>query len=1050
MSYDRHAHGIWTLDDSDSFSFDGGYDTGIWRPDAAANVHSVPITVAPTPIILPAYDVAYPDAPPAGHPGADGADSLLSNDVGSASAGGLSVSVPHAVGAVAPVAAPTVTEPTIPPAPDVPDAASSPDVVGADSAIAPIAMLTATETAMPPAPVVPDVASPPAGHLSSDGFSGNFDLSGVNGTNGFKLFGAAAGDESGFSVSAAGDVNGDGIPDLLIGSPGADANQTNSGAGYVVFGQPDGQNFNTDLSTLIASDGFKLSGVNISYNAGQSVAAAGDVNGDGLSDFIIGAPGVGSAGGESFVVFGNASESQSNIDLTALDGTNGFKVTGLAGDESGFSVASAGDINGDGFSDLIIGAPNGSPNGAGSGASYVIYGHAGGFSANIDVSSLPGSGGPHSQQLGFEISGAAAGDHSGYAVASAGDVNGDGFADVIVGAPHAAGDAANTGAAYVVFGSGSSFPDDFQLSSLNGTNGFKLSGVQASDAAGLSVGSAGDLNGDGYSDLFVGSHDGSSGAVYVVFGKASGFDANIDLSTLNGSNGFKIVESAATGNIGDSVAAAGDVNGDGFADLIVSNAGDSPHGAGSGASYVVFGGPSGFPATIDLSTLNGANGFKISGVAAGDHAGSSVAAAGDLNGDGLADLMVGADNVDALGRAGAGATYVVYGELPSTAVNLTGSDIGQTLVGGNFADTLSGLGGDDTLYGHGGNDILDGGAGNDTAVYSGNIADYKIGFAAGAFTVADQRAGTPDGSDTVTNVEQLKFADGTLALDEVHGITTQHIALNSGVTSIALTDVAGTLNWSTQQIDYDAQGNLNSETTVNDNGTSWTTNYYNDNSPFAWETSHKDANGNTLSDVLTDKSGNIQVTLTDAANQYDWATVAMAFDANGNVTSENGTNDDGTPFASPARIGAAFDTALWFATPYDPNVNGPPLDTVRTGGPGDNILYGFAGNDTLSGGDGNDTLYGGRGNDTLSGGAGDDRFVFHAGDGLDTITDFTPGNSSGDVVDLHGYGVANFAGLQALMTQVGDDTVIAFDPANEITLQHVTMGQLNAGDFLFS
>lgn len=1016
MPHDRHAHGIWNLDDGADGISD---DSGIWTAGrtSAADIHNIPIVPPAANIILPAYDVPKPDAPPASHPDADGADPLLSNDVGPAGAGGLVI--------------------------------SAPTTVSADSVIAPLAVAPVIDTAVPPAPVVPDATSPPTSHLGPDSFGANFDLSAVNGTNGFKLFGGAAGDESGYAVSAAGDVNGDGIPDLLIGAPTAAANQASSGAGYVVFGQPDGQNFNIDLSNLVTGNGFKLSGVNTFLNAGVSVAAAGDVNGDGFADIIIGAPGSGSSGGESFVVFGKASGFAANIDLTTLDGTNGFEISGLAGDQSGFSVASAGDINGDGYADVIVGAPNAGPNGANSGASYVVYGNSGGFSANINVSDLPGLGGTLGRQLGFKIGGEAAGDHAGYWVAAAGDVNGDGRADLIVGAPHAAGDTANTGAAYVVFGQSQDFPDNFQLSSLDGTNGFKLSGIQANGAAAITVGSAGDLNGDGYSDLFVGAHDGNSGSVYVVFGKASGFDANIDLATLNGANGFHIVESSANSNIGDAVAAAGDINGDGFGDLIVSNAGDSPHGAGSGASYVVFGGPSGFPATIDLSTLDGTDGFKISGAAAGDHAGSSVASAGDLNGDGLADLIVGADGVDALGRADAGASYVVYGELPSTAVNLTGSDIGQNLVGGNFADTLNGLGGDDKLYGNGGNDVLNGGTGNDTAIYTGNIGNYTIGFSAGAFTVSDQRAGAPDGSDTVTNVEQLKFANGTLALDYAHGITTQTLVFNNGSTSFLLSDAGGTFNWSTQEISYDPQGNLTQEGTLNDNGTSWSTTYYGNGSPFAWETVQSDANGNPISDLITSSDGSHGLTLNDVTNQYAWTFFTANYDANWNLISVSGTNDNGSN-VTLSQIAPALDTALWFATPYDPNVNGPPLDMVRTGGPDDNILYGFAGNDTLSGGDGNDTLVGGRGNDTLSGGAGDDRFVFHNGDGLDTIIDFAPGDSSGDVVELHGYDVANFAGLQALMSQVGADTVIAFDPWNEITLQHVTMAQLNAADFRIS
>ena len=118
-----------------------------------------------------------------------------------------------------------------------------------------------------------------------------------------------------------------------------------------------------------------------------------------------------------------------NIDLSSLDGTTGFKLNGEAADDSsGFSVASAGDVNGDGFDDLIVGASRADPHGNNSGASYVVFGKASGFAANLDLSSLDGTN-------GFQLNGAAADDNSGRSVASAGDVNGDGFADLIVGAP---------------------------------------------------------------------------------------------------------------------------------------------------------------------------------------------------------------------------------------------------------------------------------------------------------------------------------------------------------------------------------------------------------------------------------------------------------------------------------------------------------------------------------------------------------------------------------------------------------------------------------------
>ena len=158
-----------------------------------------------------------------------------------------------------------------------------------------------------------------------------------------------------------------------------------------------------------------------------------------------------------------------------------------------------------------------------------------------------------------------------------------------------------------MFGKASGFAANIDLSRLDGSNGFKLSGEAAGDQSGRSVASAGDVNGDGFADLIVGAplptawRD--SGASYVVFGKASGFAANIDLSALDGSNGFKLSGVAADDRSGSSVASAGDVNGDGFADLIVGAYGADPHGANSGASYVVFGKASGFAANIDLSSL---------------------------------------------------------------------------------------------------------------------------------------------------------------------------------------------------------------------------------------------------------------------------------------------------------------------------------------------------------------------------------------------------------------------------------------------------------------
>ncbi len=428
--------------------------------------------------------------------------------------------------------------------------------------------------------------------------------------------------------------------------------------------------------------------------------------------------------GASYVIFGKASGFTATINLSSLDGSNGFKINGAAaGDLSGRHVASAGDVNGDGFADVIIGAYFASPNGSGSGASYVVFGHAPGFSASLNLSDLNGSN-------GFRIAGAAAGDASGHSVSSAGDLNGDGFDDIIVGADYADPNGTSSGASYVIFGKASGFAASINLSTLNGSNGFKLDGVAAGDDNGRSVSSAGDVNGDGFADIVVSSWRASpngtySGAGYVVFGKAGGFSAEIDLSSLTGSNGFKLSGAAAGDFSGYSVSSAGDFNGDGFADIIVSAHGADPNGDSSGSAYVVFGRASGFAANVALSGIDGNNGFRLDGVAAGDHAGESVAGAGDVNGDGFDDLIVGAP---AANPHQTGAAYVIYGGMPGEAVTRTGTDIANTIHGGNFNDTLSGLGGDDILYGHAGNDLIDGGTGNDT-MYGGDGADTFVGGA---------------------------------------------------------------------------------------------------------------------------------------------------------------------------------------------------------------------------------------------------------------------------------------------------------------------------------
>ncbi len=382
------------------------------------------------------------------------------------------------------------------------------------------------------------------------------------------LEGEAASNAFGYSVSDAGDVNGDGYDDVIVGANGTFDGHVQTGRAYVYLGSASGFSTAAD-TTLPALDSW--------CRFGGSVSGAGDVNGDGYDDVIVGARGYSSNAGRVYVYLGSAS-GVSNAPATTLTGED-------AHDYFGGSVSAAGDLNGDGYDDVIVGADR---HGGSTGRAYVYLGSTDGTLETVDR----------------VLDGESSADHFGASVSAAGDVNDDGYADVIVGAY---GYDASVGRAYVYLGS----PDGTAAAAVA-----TLDGETGSMDFGAAVSDAGDVDGDGYDDVIIGAWGAGiyPGRAYIYSGSSGGISSGPD-ATLEGDGA----------TFGFSVSGAGDLDGDGYADVAV--------GAYvTGAAYVYSGSSAGVSGMVTTSLV---------GVGSDDF-GFSVSGAGDVDGDGFHDLIVGA------------------------------------------------------------------------------------------------------------------------------------------------------------------------------------------------------------------------------------------------------------------------------------------------------------------------------------------------------------------------------------------------------------------------
>ncbi len=428
-------------------------------------------------------------------------------------------------------------------------------------------------------------------------------------------------------VAYAGDVDGDGFGDLIVGAPFYDSPQTDGGAVYFFRGTSDGiSGFPPPRATLL--------GDQLESSLGWSIAGAGDTNGDGFDDVVVGAP-LYDTGlldeGAAFVFLGGPGGVMSGDSSTAAATLEGDQQESLFG----WTVAGAGDVNADGFDDVVVGAPGYDVTAGEQGKSFVFLGGPGGVGDNTAATADTVIQGDQEREF------------LGGCVAGAGDVNGDGFDDIVVGADDYDTQQVDVGAAFVFLGGPAGIANGGPATAATA-----FLGDQSFSFFGRSCAGAGDVNGDGYDDVVVGAPkyntaNFGAGAAFVFHGGPEAGRGGQTIATA------VILGDQFDAALGTSVAGAGDTNGDGYDDVIVGALRYSIGESGEGAALVFLGGPVGVgnntPGTADTVLQSDQADAQL---------GTKVAGAGDVNADGYDDVVVAAGSYDGIS---VGAVFVFLG-----------------------------------------------------------------------------------------------------------------------------------------------------------------------------------------------------------------------------------------------------------------------------------------------------------------------------------------------------------------------------------------------------